>query len=223
MQNTLQIDSADPQSLSQILPLEIADLVACLPEALLTQDEETLTTLVDPSSQQKRIKIQFWDEYELAIKQERKLLLGNITLGVCTREYFLNFTSGAKQLAWLISPRPSYRLRIAELIDRGLDAVEDIFNIIPTEKTEISVRNLQLSALKMMDMRRHGGYTQRQEIKSLNKTTIETTTTTTDTVNLGEGSIQDLEKQVLELESKIESGRNQNGALLVRPPEVVIE
>ncbi len=211
--NSLVIDAADPKSLATILPDSLAPLVEALPRELLIQDEVTLTTLVNPSDQQRRIKIQFWDEYEEAIKQSRKIILSNVIYGVSTLEYFLEFCSLARNVAWLVSPRPSYKLRVSELIERGLDAIEDIFRIVPNDKNRISVHSLQLSALKMLDLRKHGGYVQRAEVKTLNRN-IEMIQAQQQSSQVGEGSIEELEQQVKDLENRISEGKNQNGSLL---------
>lgn len=214
MNQPLVIDAADPLSLALVLPPELSDKVKDLPRELLIQDEETLTTMVRPSAQQKRIKIQFWDAYENAIKQNRVIILAEIIFGVCTREYFLEFVAPDRNLAWLVSPKPSYKLRVAELIERGLDVAEEILKMQPTPKNAISVRGLQLSALKMLDMRKHGAYTQRIEQKTLQKTIHEQAPKAATGVVLGEGSVEELEQQVRELEDKIAQGKNQNGSLL---------
>ncbi len=210
------IDAADPRSLAQILPNEMATLVTQIEPRLLLQDEITLTTLIDATQTQKRIKIQFWDEYEAAIKDKRNIFLPNVIFGVCTREYFMEFLThfaDRRGLAWLLMPRPSYSLRVAELIEKGLDQIEQIFLMTANSKNEIGVRNLQLAALRMLDMRKHGGYTQRTENKSLTLTK-DLDNNPQSSIPIGEGSIEELEAQVRELESKIASGKNQNGALL---------
>jgi hypothetical protein len=144
-----------------------------------------------------------------------------ILFGVCTKEYFLEFTKANRNVAWLISPRPAYRLRVAELIDKGLDQVEKIFEIPITPKNTLSVRRLQMEALKMLDMRKHGGYTQRIEQKTLQRN-INSSTPTNDPnqENLGEGSIEELQMQVDNLQKRIEIGQNQNGSLLNTGPAV---
>lgn len=211
--NALVIDAADPLSLAIILPQPLADLVRALPKPLLIQDEKTLNTLVSPTEQQTRLKIQFWDEYENAVKNHRELMLGNIIFGVCTREYFLEFINKHRNVAWLIAPRPAYRLRVAELIERGLDCMQAIFEMHVTPKNQGTVRRLQMDALKMLDMRKHGGYTQRAEHKVLQRN-IGVENTQNSSVPLGEGSVEELQAQVRVLEHKIEVGQNQNGSLL---------
>jgi len=212
----LVVDAADPRSLANILPVTLADRVRALPVELLKQDEVTLTTLVSPTPQQNRVKIQFWDEYEEAIKQKRMLSLANIIFGVCTKEYFLEFIRIDRNVAWLISPRPSYKVRVAELIEKGLDKVEEIFAIQMTGKNATVVGNLYLSALRMLDMRKHGGYTQRAESKilQLNKNLDGDSSKASGPAITGEGSVEELEAQIRELEKKVAAGKNQNGALL---------
>jgi hypothetical protein len=211
MANNLVIDAADPNSLAMVLPVELADRVRALPHQLLVLDEQTLTTLIDPSLQQKRVKIQFWDEYEKALREARSVMLSNICFGVCTKEYLMEFTINVKCLAWLVSPRPSYKLRVAELIDRGMDCLERVFDLPTDGEKAVSVLRLQMDALKMLDMRKHGGYTQRAEIKTQE---IPVHGGANETAPLGEGSIEELEKQVVDLESRIQGGKNQNGSLL---------
>lgn len=217
MSQNLSIDAADPNSLAMMLPDQLAEQAKALPIELLTQDEITLTTLVNPTEQQQRLKIQFWDEYELAIKNHRQMLVSNITFGVCTKEYLEEFCIAKRNVAWLISPRASYKIRIAELLDRGLKVISDIFDMDAEGKNAVNVRTLQLAALRMLDMRKHGGYTQRSEQKVLLKdiTTPEESNAALDSkLPLGEGSVQDLEAQVRGLEDKIRVGKNQNGSLL---------
>lgn len=225
------IDSADPLSLATILPNPLADRVRSLPHALLIQDEITLTTLVDPTPQQTRVKLQFWEEYEAAVKQNRHLVLGNIIFGVCTREYLVEFVQSARNIAWLITPKPSYKLRIAELIDKGLDQIATIFDLPipganrkpleepPKPEDVVRIYRLKMDALKMLDMRKHGGYTQRTEARILQKNINETLPGAPDPDQpLNEDTVENLEYKMRKLEKRIEAGRNQNGSLLNQDP-----
>jgi len=217
------IDAADPRSLAEILPVELAEKVRELPAVLLEHDEVTLSTLVNPSDQQKRLKIQFWDEYELANRENRHLILSNIVFGVCTKEYFSRFLERAVNVAWLVTPRPSYKIRIAELIEKGLDQVEKIFLLEPNKDgtNAVSIGQLKLSALRMLDMRKHGGYTQRIEQKSLVKEIKDDPKTQAGSPT--ESSVEELEAEVAELERRIRLGKNQNGALLDVTPVPVLD
>jgi hypothetical protein len=201
-----------------VLPEMLVSLVSALPRELLIQDEVTLTTLVNPSAQQGRLKIQFWEEYNQATKEGRRMLPSKVCFGVCTLEYFDEFVQSSRNLAWLISPRPSYQIRVAELIEQGLKAIEEIFTLKVDSKNVVAVKSLQLSALRMLDMRRHGGYTQRQEIKQLTRHVSEKAGGAP--VLFGEGSIEQLEEQVRQLEERIEMGKNQNGSVLHLNPVV---
>jgi hypothetical protein len=222
--SALVVDAADPRSLANILPTCLAEKVREIPYEMMIQDELTLSTLVNPTDQQKRIKIQFWDEYEEAMKQKRPLALSNIVFGVCSKEYFLEFIRIQRNVAWLISPRPSYKVRVAELIEKGLNKVDAIFDIAMTDKNQVSVGQLYLAALRMLDMRKHGGYTQRIEQKSLqlNKN-LDHNPGDKGPAITGEGSVEELETQIRELEKKVAAGKNQNGALLDGPHSEVID
>lgn len=221
---TISIDTADPHALAELLPEPLKSLAATLPVKLLVQDEETLTQLVNPSEQQKRIKILFWEEYNAAMRQDRLIVIGNIIFGVCTRDYFLNFIDTPRNVAWMLSPKPSYQLRIAELIEKGLDCLEQIFKMDVTDKTAVSVRNLQMAALRMIDMRKYGGYTQRQETKTLSKTEVHQIIDAPQTETPpSEESLDVLLVRLQELQLKVRHGSNQNGSLIVREKPVVGE
>jgi hypothetical protein len=156
-----------PDSILEVIPEAVRDAVLRLPDELFALPPEELEAQAQVSRQDRRIRIQFWEEYEVAHRSLGQLDLSKVVVGsgVPSWPYYsekLNRTPAL--LAWLVQPPAEYRLQMKEAGELGMQRLMDILEL-PQRNANGSVNTavclLQLQALKMVDQRLHGSITQK--------------------------------------------------------------
>lgn len=138
-----------------------------------TMDEKQLSKYCDPSDKVKAIRINFWNEYYTAIKEQRNMVMDRIYSGVCTHVTFygpiLRFD---KPCMWIFRPMGNYDLVMEEQLHKGLKRIEEILDLPLHQNGKISTATatLILRTVQMVENRVKGAVTQKHEHKNLNVT-----------------------------------------------------
>jgi len=98
--------------------------------------EEELEKLVKPSLTLKRLRTNFWREYEMIHRnygrtshQENNISIYRICVGICTNDFFANkIAPNDLLLAWIIRPPVNYEVAMEEALQHGLDRMREILN-----------------------------------------------------------------------------------------------
>lgn len=170
-------DVSNPRSVVS-LTSEIPTLQKALKELLFMDpqlmelDEHELQQKARPSLTLSRLRMAFWNEYEKANQQNRKMHLSKIIAGVCTETVFKKkVLNDHVRLAYILVPPKDYVITTKEALDRGLDSlraivgakvVDDDGNLIPKSA------DIVLKAVALLDMRVKGAVVQRIDQRSLN-------------------------------------------------------
>lgn len=170
-------DTSNPRSVvsltSEIPTLQKAmhDLIFMDPH-LLEMDEHELKEKVKPSFTLSRIRMSFWNEYEKANQQNRKMHLAKIIAGICTETVFKKkLLSDHARLAYVLVPPKDYVITTKEALDAGLDNLRKIVtaNVVDDEGNLIAKSaDVVLKAIALLDMRVKGAVVQRIDQRSLN-------------------------------------------------------
>lgn len=158
-----------------LLPESFRRMVEALPIELLKQDEETLSTLANPSRQQRQLKISFWENYDkslaisLQLPDERTQLdFAKIIEGVCSEGVFLAWVESLNFLAWLITPQCPENILVSELLYTGLQGLRTVLQIPMVDeegRLMTSLVNTKLAIVKMLDARKYGNPVIKSESK----------------------------------------------------------
>lgn len=177
-------DPACPTSLAALLPEKLVsrllELLAPDHEAMtLLPDEEQLTDHLDKKYGYKRpgaderLRVSFWMEYERALNQGDRMIVGNIHNLVCDeRSFYRVFLARSAPAIFLCSRPTEYQAHVRELLGHGLRQLRKILDM-PVEDPKTGKLNMKMLELKtritaMMDMRVHGAPTQKVQQLNLN-------------------------------------------------------
>jgi hypothetical protein len=155
-----------PESLFYILPNDLAERLVSLPDGLLNLPETDLEVQAGPSRQDRRVKQQFWEEYELAGAEKRGMNMEAAVTGAGVgswAHYELMIAESAAKLVWLMTPPIQYKIQLRAALDRGLTRLHDILDLplMQGNKPDIGVGLLILQAVRYLDARIHGAITQK--------------------------------------------------------------
>lgn len=199
-----------PESILNPVPDELAQKILALPEETLGISEDTLEKQVVPSRQDRRVRIRFWEEYERAASEQRKMYLGNVVQDTgfpSWESYAVRVEDRPELLLWLMSPPPGYQIQLKEAMEIGMSKLLEILELPlrdgVTGKINTSVGLLQLQAFKMIDTRLHGAVTQRMVSVNVNAEKPK------DAVAL---NMDEIEKKLKQLENDVGDVINGSGA-----------
>lgn len=152
------------------LPIQLQEAYKRIPSSLLECTETTLRTAYRPGATYETIRVFFWDLIERAVRENRQIQERELYTSIMTQAHYKNMCANVQLLAFILVPRVPYDVKVQQLLDRSLEKVEEILSInIRGDNGEIDPKraNLVMAAFKMLDMRKHGGYIQRIEEKSM--------------------------------------------------------
>jgi len=163
------IENSQKHDILQLIPEELLRLVKALPVSILEQNEVTLATLVRPTEQKHLIRVQFWNLVEKNKARGTRFTMQELSSGISTPEFLSKCCRDKHFLAWLLIPRVSYDVRVEALLDQGYERLREVLELPFTdEKGQSNTKAIGqvIAVVKMLDMRRHGGYVQKIEEKS---------------------------------------------------------
>lgn len=134
----------------------------------LLRDERSV-----PNPTVHRIRMLFWQEYDLAQAEVRQLEMWRVYKGVCDKEMLWRMCHEPKKLAWILCPTVSYMVHMQESLNFGLEQLREALGADHTFEIEkngkkITMVNTKLLEIKakivaMLDMRVKGAVTQKIE------------------------------------------------------------
>lgn len=163
-----------PESVLNLMPdQELAGLAAALPTEFFRMTEDTLKDRCPegrPSRLDRRVRLQFWNEYEAAAKELREMDMQMVVEGtgaLSWEAYRIEMATpeAAALLAWFMTPPPEYSLRMREATELGVERLMDILELPlkdpVTNRVNVGVAALILAAYKLVSERAHGAIAQK--------------------------------------------------------------
>lgn len=164
----------NPASVLHFLPPHFQERLEGLPPVWVERSEQELMELTTITRQDRRVRIQFWEEYERAAKNKATMEMSRVAFdtGVpswgCYEQKLLNNDA---LFAWLLHPPTSYQLQMKEAHELSLERLIEILGLpLTNKKGEVNVplASLLLHVYKLIDARVHGSITQRMVNLNLN-------------------------------------------------------
>lgn len=204
------LDDNNPRSLISILPAKMRRHLLNIPAHFLDMDEFTMEKQITAHRNPyvNRVRIAFWDEYEKAQSELRKMDLYNVAHAVGSLEqHVYKLFTDVEIAAWILCPPSSYTIFLDEALAHGLKRLrEDILTLpVRDECGEVNQNNLNLimKAVAFLDMRKHGAIVQ----KSMN---LNLSTTKAEFKELSEAmNAEAIDAKIKELELELEKKNNQ--------------
>lgn len=132
-----------------------------------------------PNGADHRYRLQFWLEYENAVKLGRQMNMANVYNLVGPETTFLHLVMrDACRVAWMLCKPISYEAQTREILATGLHRMKKALEIDPfytadgtlRAKPDLQLLALQLKITQMMDLRQHGAPTQKIQSLSISAT-----------------------------------------------------
>lgn len=141
-------DETDPGSVINLVPDQVRACIKKLSKSehaeLLTLTETDLYRRLQQLNQQpnptdNRLRIKFWLEYARCHETDAtsKIIVTNITAGVCSRELFYkHYITNLPRLAWMLCPPTSFTHKCEEALSYGVDQVRKLLELEPEKMTK---------------------------------------------------------------------------------------
>lgn len=215
-----------PESVLNLMPdKELSELAASLPTEFFRLTEDDLKARCPegrPSRLDRRVRLQFWNEYELSAKELREMNMQTVVdgTGALTWEAYRTEMavpeSGGALLAWFMTPPAEYAIRMREATELGVERLMDILELPlkdpTTQRVNVGVAALILAAYKLVSERVHGGIAQKIVQASMHMGDIPHE-------GKAQLSIKDVDARIAELEKLLNGQQAQLGDPKVQIPD----
>lgn len=111
--------------------------IMAVPDELFLEDVDLLARQAKVNVTDEYIKTSFWNEYDLAQAKAKNIVVENIYVRCCSKDYFFKqFLTNSRKVVWLLTPPPSYQVMIEALLSKGLGRLHEILSL-PLESTVV--------------------------------------------------------------------------------------
>jgi hypothetical protein len=157
-----------------------------------------------PDPTDNRLRLQFWQEYDIACQTRKRMFMGRVTAGVCNENYlYEKYMSKPERVAWLTCMPATYDTFLTEALHFGMEQLRDVLeldHVLKNGKIDTKLLELKAKITFALDARKNGGIIQRVEQKQMNLN-ISTSDKKVAQAALG-GTMEDMEKRIRQLEKE---------------------
>lgn len=136
---------------------------------LFRMAEKELRKAVKPTATDSRLRLAFWNEYNLAQETNQAMRMASVYAGVCTRQYFEGYyLSEPRNIAWMLCPPASFIVAMEEMLSRSMDKLSDILDqdvVDEHGKVDVKLGELFLKIHLAIESRLKGAVVTRAEIR----------------------------------------------------------
>lgn len=164
----------NPYSLINLLPREVADAIKRVklekPEYLEVDEREFRKQFASDGHTLNQtvhcIRIQFWQEYERAMIEQRRMKAAWIYGGALSRPNFYTiFLKNNLKVAWMVTPPLNYVTRSEEMLRLAQDKIRNILDAdmkkFRTTQAQLSLMKLQFQVYQYLDSKATGAPVQK--------------------------------------------------------------
>jgi hypothetical protein len=195
-------DKTDPNSLINMVPESFQQAMLQVNPKFLRAGDTTLESWVKPNDTETRLRIAFWDEYFQAKDAGRAMVIPNVYVGICQKEYWYKYLlPRPHKVAWIITPPPEYTISMREIHDIGIRRMREVLQLpIKSKKGEPNTKLIgeMVKIFALIDNRVKGAVIQRLQVDQ--KTVNLHATIPERALTVGE-----VEREILEIENKIKA------------------
>lgn len=162
----------NPRSVINLVPAEVqAKIFVAYKERpeLFRLAEKQLRKEVKPNPTDSRMRLAFWNEFNLAQETGSPMRMSSVHAGICTRQFFEWYITQTPNLAWLLCPPSSYIVALEELVNRSQNKLSEILeaDVIGEDgKVDVKLGELVLKIHLAAEARLKGSVLERKKIVS---------------------------------------------------------
>ncbi len=186
-------DRANPKSVINLLPqitqAKVFSAAHDRPD-LFRMPEKELKKASKPTPTECRLRLAFWNEFNIAMSENSTMTMANVFAGICTQQYFdQKFMNEPVCVAWLLCPPANYVIALEEMLSQSQSRLREILELDPvTEHGEINLKlaELQFKIHLAVESRLKGSTVQRAQVISEHRNTNLNVNATVETKVSGE-------------------------------------
>lgn len=193
------LDKSNPCSLLNMAPEPMIPLIYNVIERapkLMLYPDIALRHHCDPDERDDRLRLTFWDEYNLATSLGRRMTLRAVINKVCTFPIWNNYYAQKHlKILWIITPPRDYNLSLRQIHAHGMERLEEIMKLPMKGKngeTDYRAVGLILKTFQLVDLRVKGAILQKFQIQQQNLN-INAEISSEQVQNLSEMTVEQLE------------------------------
>jgi len=164
-------DESNPRSLISIVPPSVKEAMLRVPRHYVNMLEGQLYVQAGKAPVHSVLRMNFWQEYDNAQAELRKMMLKNIVRRFCGFDTFLVYLKQPYFVAYMLKPPLDYVALTTEALNFGLGRLREILELPLLDakgRPNAKVIESVIRATAFLDLRVRGGITQRHEVKQLN-------------------------------------------------------
>lgn len=139
---------------------------------LFVQPEKELRRNCEVEEIDERLRLAFWDEYNMATGLNRGMSLENVMRGICSIEFWKShYERDKKKLIWIITPPVSYARSMQFILHKGLDRLQEIMELpIRNKQGNVDLRAVTqiIKVFQLVDLRLKGSVLHRVQVQQQN-------------------------------------------------------
>lgn len=139
------------KDMRELLPESLLRFCKKLDSNILNLPEVNLREYVRPDFELNCLRSRFWEEYYLALGQQRMMEIPNIVKGICSEEFFVNLFESDKKY-WLFRVPKDYKTLLSETASHGLRRIREIMELpLYDQKGDVDHKSAKL----ILDVYKH--------------------------------------------------------------------
>lgn len=120
-------DERNTKSVVNLVDENVKKSILAIPDEYWELSEARLRKKVKPDELTCRLRITFWDEYQAAHADGRKMLMSNVMRGVTYAEHFHKRVLGnTDMMAWICRPPTDFLLAMRDILFVGLERLREL-------------------------------------------------------------------------------------------------
>jgi hypothetical protein len=171
-------DRTNPKSVINLLPditqAKVFSAAHDRPD-LFRMGEKELKKASKPTPTECRLRLAFWNEFNVAMSENSKMTMANIFAGICTQQFFdQKFMNEPVCVAWLLCPPANYVIALEEMLTQSQSRMREVLDVDPVDEegnVNMKLAELQLKIHLATESRLKGSNVQRTQLIAEMRTT----------------------------------------------------
>lgn len=165
-------DTSNPSSLINVVPERMIPILHRLKPRLATilySTETDLKKYLRPDERDERVRLGFWDEYNVSTRMQKRMSMTGIYQGLISHDTWTGvYEQIDNKMLWVLSPPVSYSSAMRSILHKG---TEQLYEIMcqpiknPDGTLDHKAINAILKVFQLVDLRVKGGIAQKLDIR----------------------------------------------------------
>lgn len=165
-------DTSNPSSLINVVPERMIPILHRLKPRLATilySTETDLKKYLRPDERDERVRLGFWDEYNVSTRMQKRMSMTGIYQGLISHDTWTGvYEQIDNKMLWVLSPPVSYSSAMRSILHKGTEQLYEIM-CQPIKNHDGTLDHKAINAIlkvfQLVDLRVKGGIAQKLDIR----------------------------------------------------------